>query len=118
MHATAGYTRTRPRGFALPSLRPTLEAAVVAAYYDFARRNPAWEASLFDAYFVRRHVLPLLDRALREDASIAPSDVAAAWAAHLSGDPQRRGVLAAAALPAATEFLRLVERAWVHLPGV
>ncbi len=88
--------------------RHALRRAVKQAYVEFSRSYPEAVAVLFDAYFVKTHVLPMLIRAAGEGDSVSATEVAELWARQVSMLPRLRQQHTAAMIPAATHFLCMV----------
>jgi hypothetical protein len=88
--------------------RRALRRAVRHAYQTFARRHPNWVAALFDDYFVRAHLLPMLQSAAEHGEPLTPNQVADQWAQQISTSPARRQQHSARIAPAATRFLCMV----------
>jgi hypothetical protein len=88
--------------------RYTVRRAVSQAYGVFAHHHPQATAALFDEYFVRTQVLPLLQHAATTGEKVTPVQVAELWARHVSLLPTSRQHQMARTLPAATHFLSIV----------
>ncbi len=80
------------------------QEAINRAYRAFARHNPAWEAALFDRHFLEHAAAEALD----DPYGVEPLDLARAWADQFGTSPEGKQRSVRRALPAATEFVRLL----------
>lgn len=91
----------------LGTRKPVSKEKFQAVYADFARRNPGWEAALFDEHFLNS---ALQRKGRKDDGHLTPRGVAEAWADQLHwGDQATRAARIAEAVPVAAEFLRLID---------
>src|SRR5947209_4142851 len=58
-------------------------AALARTYVSFDHLHPRWTKSFFHTSFLKDCAAPLLARCLIRDQSLAPAELAAAWAEHL-----------------------------------
>jgi hypothetical protein len=88
--------------------RHTVRRAVSQAYRIFAHHHPQETAALFDEYFVRTHLLPLLQRAATTGEKVTPVQVAELWARQVSVLFTSRQQHIACTIPTATHFLSIL----------
>jgi hypothetical protein len=80
------------------------QEAIDRAYETFARQNPAWEAALFDRHFLEHAA----GEALGDPYGVEPLDLARAWADQFGTSAEGKQRSVRRAMPAATEFVRLL----------
>lgn len=99
--------------------RQALGLALDQAYAGFARRQPRWADSLFDRYFLRRVVGPLVEQALQHAGCIpTPADLARAWLAQLGPAAARLEHRLPEVTAAAADFLAGLEAELDHYPNL
>jgi hypothetical protein len=86
--------------------RREFRRALDRAYAAFARRHPAWVASLFDRHLLTSTLEPVLYEGHRRGAPPAPAVLARAWAEQFGpASAGRQGRRAFEALAVAADFL-------------
>jgi hypothetical protein len=91
--------------------RRRMRSAVMRAYQRFAAEHPEWAESLFDAWFIERHVLPLLcdgEASSRRFIERWEDEIATMWAEQLPGSEPFKRARRAAVRAVAARFLALV----------
>jgi hypothetical protein len=86
------------------------QRAIGRAFAAFEKKHPNWASSMFDKHFLQHGAAAIIEKYMRgDDASDAAEELASAWVHQLGASSALRPWLQADALPAAAEFLHLIQ---------